>query len=826
MRQLLILALLFISVNWSPLPAFAQEGDRELFLVASKAYEDGFYDVAIRYIEQLLKDYPNTDKKIQAKLLLGQCYFFKSQYLKAYDIFNELLVYTEFKDATLFWLGETYLKGADYKQAERQYRELVSFYPTSLYTPQAYYSLGWIYFELNNYAQAKEIFQKLINDFPDHPLGEDTAFKIGECDFNSKNYEAAISYFKNFLERFPNTTRQAEVHFYIAESYYYQNNPLEAVTYYAKAADVAYDNKLILMAKVSLGWSYLKLEKYQLSEQHFQEAYDFAKSKGILTDDVLLGQANLYTETKEYEKALQAHDQLIQQFPNSQRIADAYLGKANLHYLTGQYPQAIQTYQSLIEKLKNDPLKKELLEKAYFGLAWSHLKSGDIDTSIKTFETIRTEASNNVVKISALTQIGDAYQDIGEFQKAIQVYDRVLEEYPNSPYTDYVQYRQGIALLKMDKIDAATLSFQSLQANFPNSKYLTDIKYYLAVAYFKKNDWAMASTYINEFILNLPKDNEFLAEAHYILALSFYNLEEYKKAEQVFEKIIKNFPQQRNMIQSADIFIAKCQYKTGDVKEALKKFKLLIHTYPQTEVAQDALLWLGDHYLEAGEYDAAISHYHEFIKEFPGSDKLELVYYELGQAYQARGEYDKAINILKQIQPFKDRVLYAKASLAIADIFSKELDPQSAIETYQNIIEGSPEFKRDAYVKIADVHKSTKQFSQAIEAYREALKAEKKHSKLKDVELQFQIGDTYELANQSETAIQEYLKIPYLYVNETVWIIKAYLRIARIFEDHEKWEEAVLTYKKVLQYETEERIFAQERLDWIKENTSADITKN
>src|SRR6185503_16840306 len=120
---------------------------------------------------------------------LGQCLFFKSQYLKAYEIFNELLQYTEYKDATLFWLGETYLKVSDYKQAERQYRELVGYYPNSQYTPQAYYSLGWIHFEQGDYAAAKDVFIKLIKDFPAHQLVEDAAFNIGECEFNDKNYE-------------------------------------------------------------------------------------------------------------------------------------------------------------------------------------------------------------------------------------------------------------------------------------------------------------------------------------------------------------------------------------------------------------------------------------------------------------------------------------------------------------------------------------------------------------------------------------------------------------------------------------------------------------
>jgi hypothetical protein len=60
------------------------------------------------------------------------------------------------------------------------------------------------------------------------------------------------------------------------------------------------------------------------------------------------------------------------------------------------------------------------------------------------------------------------------------------------------------------------------------------------------------------------------------------------------------------------------------------------------------------------------------------------------------------------------------------------------------------------------------------------------------------------------------LKIPYLYSQEKQWIIKAYLRMARIFEQEQKWDEAQVTYTKILDFKTEESKYAQERIDWIK----------
>jgi len=815
----IIVTGLFTSLCASAPLVRAQDNDEaELFLVAQKAFEDGFYDVSMRYINQLFEENPKTEKHIQAKLLLGQCYFFKSQYLKAYDTFEGLLKYNEYKDATLYWLGETYLKGSDYKNAEKQYTQLIDLYPDSIYTPQAHYSLGWTYFSQNKFKKAKKAFLKLIRKFPIHHLAEDSSFKLAETEYNIHAYENAIQYFKSYVLNYPKSRRHAQAYFYIAESYYFRENYLTAVTYYAKTAEIAYDNKLILMGKTSLGWSYLKLEKFKLAQQYFNDAYQFAKEKNILSDDVLLGQATFYAEMGNHNEALKAYKQLIKKFPDSGRIIEATLGLANTYYQTKNYVQAIKSYRVIINASLDDKAQEKILEKAYFGLAWAHLKSGDIDSAVESFETIKNSTASKIVKISALTQIGDAYQDVGQFQKAISFYDKVLRDFADSPYTDYVQYRQGIALLKMEEIEAATLSFQSLQANFPTSKYLNDIKYYLAVAYFKKEDWKTARAHIHEFIDGLPQSNKFLAEANYILALSNFNLKEYKEAIRIFQIILKDFSQEKALVKNAELYIAKSNYEMNSIADALKKFQVIVDTYPKSKVAQEALMWLGDHHLEDSDFDSAIVYYKKFIDMFPGSQSLNLIYYELGRAYQAKGEYDQAVAAFKHIDDSQDRELLEKTKLAIADIFSRDLDPKAAIQTYQNIIDSSPEFKRNAYIKIAKINTKMKNYEGAISAYKSALKSKITSEDYSNAELQFLVADAHQLVNNHEAAVEEYLKVSYLYSKNVNWVIKAYLRIARIFEDDDQWENARITYKKVLVFDVDEAKFAQERLDWISEH--------
>lgn len=814
----LILTTLFVVLSVAVVQGTAEQEETELFLVAQKAFDDGFYDVAVRYINQFIEQYPLSQKRIEANLLLGQCYFFQSQYLKAYNIFQSLLPYPEHNDATLFWLGETYLKGSDYHQAENQYQQLIEKYPESLYSPQAYYSWGWSLFEQQKYDAAKETFLKFIKLFADHLLAEDTLLKIGECAYNSLQYEEALNHFKDYVTRFPQSPHHDQAYFYIGESYFYLENYPDAITYYTKASDISRDDKIIFMSKVSIGWSYLKLSEFHQSQKFFDEAKYLSQQRDMPADEILLGQATLYGELNDYQKALDTYNQLMDNFPQSPRIAEAHLGRANTLYLLEQYTDSINEYNQVLVMFSTDSSLSEIVEKARFGLAWSYLKQNSLELAIKNFEEIMNQTKSKVIKVSALTQMGDAYQDSGNFNKALEIYDKIVRDYPQSPYTDYIQYRQGITLLKMGKVEAATISLQSLKTNFPESKYLAEADYYLGVAYFKKEDWAAAKEQMERFVKAMPATDALQPEANYILALCTFNLRDPEKAIKIFQKIINNYPEKTDLVNDSEVNIAKCLYELGQDKEALKKFKIIIYKYPESPIALESMLWLGDFYLKSLNFDNAILYYQQILDHFPGSEKIPKIRFLLSEAYQQSGQFDKALNQLKLIDQKDNRELYAKAQLAIADIFSRKVDSKTAIEQYENIVTSCPEFARDANAKIARIYQANRETTRAMEYYHKALKAPAHLSPLKNAEILFLIGDLYEALNDSHQALEAYFKIPYLYPKDVDWSVKAYLRVARIFEDGEDWENAKLAYTKIMEYGTEEVKFAQERLSWIEQN--------
>jgi TolA-binding protein len=267
--------------------AFAQSDPEELIATAQRAFDDGYHDVAIKYLEEFVPENPRHIKIIQAKLLLGQCYFLKNNYHKAIEQLEPLAVATVNKEIILFWTAETYLKLLNYEKAQMMYEALLKDYGNSVYAPQALYSLGWSYFDQKNYLKAKQMFEKLILKFPKHQLSEDALLKKAECAFNLGDYNEAISGLTALMQSYPQSLVIGQVRLNIADGYYYMNDYSHAMEFYEQASRTnGADVEVIQAANVGKIWSAIKRKMYDLAQKFIKESLEFAKVKNKPTESI------------------------------------------------------------------------------------------------------------------------------------------------------------------------------------------------------------------------------------------------------------------------------------------------------------------------------------------------------------------------------------------------------------------------------------------------------------------------------------------------------------------------------------------------------------
>jgi len=837
----LILALLLISNIF----AYEDSKDGELLFMAKKAYEDGFYEVSLGMLERLNKEYPGSSYALQATLLSGQCYFYQGRYLEALNIFEVLSNNPQsgsFRDALYFWMGEVHFKGNNFEKSALLYQKLIDNFPRSSFAPAAYYSLGWSFSQLGRFNLAAQTFKILMEKFPNEPQSKDAAFKLIECLYNLKEYSELKNKIKPVFKLYSNDSlRLPYLFFYLAESEYYLNNLDEAVKNYLKSAQVFKEPKVQALAKLGLGWSYLKLEKFKEAEEVFSEIKPINLDKKSL-DILYLGQAVLMSATNRVYEAKKIYEQLIDSSNDPLISLQAYLGKADAHYNLAEYSQAVELYKAGLAKFcpegVSGQLPLELIDKLRYNLGQAYIKLGQINSGVEAFSGIIEKSNDPATKINLLFQIGKAYAETGDFIKAQSVYEKIVTLYPDSPNVDYAQYQMGWLQLKRSDYPKAVVSLESLIKNYPQSKLLPDASYALGLAYFQQGDYTKSCEIFTKFRGEF-KDTLLSGQALYMLGTSFISRGKIEEALNIFKDVSKWDPLDAELRQKIEYEIADCYYKLGQENEAVSRFKALRAKYPDSKLTPDILWWLGQYYYRSKDLNLARRYFDALAKDFSNSQLAADAYYVIGLSFSDENKFMEAADNLKMAIKLGSADLRVKSAAALADNYYREGKTQEALEQYNEVIKNAPDLSKIFFPRLAKVYYKAGNYKEAKAFYFKSLETAPPEE---IADIRFNLAEALEANLEFESAIQQYLLSADLYaqalsgkglvvadlepgsqegrLNFAQLFARSLLRVAKLYEDKENFKEALKIYKQIMDKAPGvlEAGFAQERMDWIKGN--------
>ncbi|RKY30496.1 MAG: hypothetical protein DRP74_06955 [Candidatus Omnitrophota bacterium] len=794
---------------------YAQDGkEEEALFVAKKACEDGFYEVSLGLLERFLKNYPDSKSASQAELLIGECYFYQNRFLDALSKFEELLESpeaAEIRDAVLYRIAEVYFKGNNYEKASFYYKKIIDEFPISSYAPYSYYSLGWAAFQENEFAQAVKYFQVLEKLYSGYDFSDEGRIKIIECLYNLGEYKQLKERAQGYLKLYSkDQAKSAYFYFYLAEANYYLDNFQQAAKCYTQVLSGSKDNQLKALSRLGLAWAQLKLKQYDKAGEYFREIDTQVlgeKSREFL----ILGEAILFFETNEFKKAADLYSGLINSTQNPLTLIQAYLGKADSIYNQGDAKRAIGIYKEALEKVTDD-IPQEVVNKINFGLALAFLEERQFQQAVAEFQKVVNNSKDASVKVSALTHIADTYRDIAEYSKAIEVYSAILKQFPDNSYADYIQYQLGLAFLSNLEYDNAIKTLTGLRISFPESEFLDEAFFLTGSAYFQKEDYNSSTEVFKKFQQEF-RESKLRSEALYLLGISLYNLGEFDRAIEVFKQIIRMRDFKEEVVQKAEYQIADSYYQMGREKEAAARFKVLRAKYPDSELSPEIMWWLGEYYYRRNDLDLAKRYFNSLIRDFPESNLAFEAYYVLGRSYLKKNDLDKAMENFKNALNSANPQVTTQASIALADIYLKQDKSDLALEIYNKRLAEDRDSAPLLYPKMAAVYQKTGNYQRALEYYRKCLKVLPTEE---IAAIRFKIAEVLQEQGDFTAAVQEYKKAVSSQQQNNPFLVKALLRIAKIYEDQANFQEAVGIYNKIAAMDIEEAKFARERIDLIK----------
>jgi tetratricopeptide (TPR) repeat protein len=117
-------------------------------------------------------------------------------------------------------------------------------------------------------------------------------------------------------------------------------------------------------------------------------------------------------------------------YPTSDAGLFARFQEASTQVVLGNPAEAAKAYQVVIDRAGN----RLIGQTARLGLAAAHARGGQFDQAITTYKELAQRKDGGLPIDGILMELGRVYRDAGRAGEAQQTFNRLIEEFPDSPF--------------------------------------------------------------------------------------------------------------------------------------------------------------------------------------------------------------------------------------------------------------------------------------------------------------------------------------------------------------------------------------------------------
>lgn len=273
------------------------------FILAETYLEQGRYARAIEMYERISKDYPaapvGADAGVrgqEVRLLYADVLIATNRIDEAVEQLRAVSATNLVEQAALL-VGEAYVRGERYDEAERAYEEFVHQYPGSALKAQALFALADVRMRKEAYDEAEQalrevlamklpktnpvmpgatlqiafcryyaddtagmtnVLHEVVREYPGTPEAGEALYWMGFAYRSTRAYEAAAEVYRRLMREYPTHQYAAEAAYLVGESYALDNKPGQAAEAFVEAFKAFPADGYGLYALVRAGEVYLQ----------------------------------------------------------------------------------------------------------------------------------------------------------------------------------------------------------------------------------------------------------------------------------------------------------------------------------------------------------------------------------------------------------------------------------------------------------------------------------------------------------------------------------------------------------------------------------------
>ena len=645
--------------------------DQALFFLGYNQFELGQPDAGERFYLELLHRFPNSSYVTESRFALGEYYFENEQWQKALDNYVKVIeakrarlnAFALYKSAWCYYrLGRA---SAGLKSLERVVRLSRANETDSNVSggrravnkvrlaSEALKDYVPFYAEVGDPRRAASEFERISGDEKQsNQMLERLAYIYGD----SGNRQSANSIFKQLISLNPTGERAAE--------YQYQ-----VVLAYGTSDPKSFRSELEIWLNQfgpESDWA-----KANAKNQKLVGDMERLQETTVRNNVLQLHQTAQNSHVESAQKAAAfAYSQYFRFFPKAEKTTEMRFFYAELLFDMDRFEDASKLYAWVAEHDETGKYKERAVVNTLLALEKDLPTTQEIDQKrgksiepipldppVARFEKAALKYADAFPKSEKasdiLRRLGVLEYGYNQFEKAIEIFERILRDYPKSPNAEIAgNLILDIYKLKNDMIGLAEKGQQMLaNPSIANSKFGTQIRGFMEKASFmradklaEKGEPAKAAKEFETFATSY-KQSDLAAAARYKAAVNYEKAGEFVSAMRMHSLVLSGDSSDskiRAIQNDSRNALARIYQQTGQLELAAKSYSDYASANLTDQKAVNGFFNAGVLYDALGQTNDAVRNYDTYFSKSKNPDRNEVLYLD-AELWKKRGNTGRAI---------------------------------------------------------------------------------------------------------------------------------------------------------------------------------------
>jgi TolA-binding protein len=341
---------------------------------------------------------------------------------------------------------------------------------------------------------------------------------------------------------------------------------------------------------------------------------------------------------------------------------------------------------------------------------------------------VRTDFSEHKDIAKAVNKAADHYRWTAKYEKAKQLYQYVVDNWPQAEYAIWSQKSLAVSNMRLGDDPNADAAIEKLLTDYSEHKQIANAVNMLADECTMLNRFDKAFELYQYVIDHRPEDDSARQSEMEIAqtnVLSLIKSGNDAAAKQALDSLIADFNDHPKFSQVL-FSIAEQSFYERNYRWAIKLWELIPTESSGSYLESEIPYLLATCYKQLEDNPTAIKYYKQVLQQYPDSRYAHRAAYRIALIYSFAGEYDNALYWFEQQrQLYPDSHLQAqRALMGKAAVYYWNLkDYEKGAQAYQQYISEYPDHERAlvAYHCMGKCYEKMGNTEQAIAVLQEAL---------------------------------------------------------------------------------------------------------